>query len=85
MTTTYYMSITSDVRSMKDLDASGVGHAGTSSTAADIIELRSGNGTYVPSRDELLLAIEMFERWIMQGGLKQAGANLPPPASGSHS
>jgi len=77
MTTTYYASITSDVRTLND-----VSHAGTSSTAADIIELRIGNGSYVPSRTEALMACETFERWIIQGGLDQAGANLPPPAHG---
>ena len=73
MTTTYYASITSDVRTFKDVD-----HAGTSGTAADIIEIRIGNGTYVPTRMEALLAMEAFERWIVQGGLDQLGANLPP-------
>jgi hypothetical protein len=73
MTTTYYASITGDVRTFSDVD-----HAGTSSTAADIIEIRMGNGTYVPTRMEVLLACEKFERWIVQGGLDQLGANLPP-------
>jgi len=57
-----------------------VSHAGTSGTAADIIELRMGNGSYVPSRAEVLWALETFERWIVQGGLDQAGANMAPPA-----
>jgi hypothetical protein len=87
--TTYYASITNDVRSMKDLgapDDAGTtdGHVGTASTAADIIELRMGNGTYLPSREEVLLALLRFERWVVQGGLNQAGANLPIPASGTH-
>jgi hypothetical protein len=56
-----------------------VDHAGTSSTAADNIELRMGNGTYLPDRREVLMALERFERWIIQGGLDQAGANLPLP------
>ena len=73
MTDTYYASITADARTFKD-----VSHAGTSSTAADIIEIRMGNGTYVPTRMEVLWAMEVFERWIVQGGLDQLGANLPP-------
>lgn len=75
MTTTYYVSITSDVRKFLDADNSG-----TASTTTDIIELRMGNGTYAPSREECLLALRRFERWIVQGGLDQNGANLPLPA-----
>lgn len=75
MTTTYYASITSDVRTFGDVD-----NAGTSSTSTDIIELRMGNGTYAPSRQECYLALKKFQRWLEQGGLDQAGANLPTPA-----
>lgn len=78
MTTTYYASITADFRTLSD-----VSHAGTSATAGDVIELRMGNGTTVPSRSDVLWALETFERWIIQGGLDQAGANLPPPAHAS--
>ena len=77
MATQYYMSITDDVRTVRDVD-----HAGTSGTAADNYELRIGNGTYLPSQQEALLALEKFERWIVQGGLNQAGANLPASAAG---
>jgi hypothetical protein len=73
VTTTYYASITGDVRTFKDVD-----HASTSSTAADIIEIRMGNGTYVPTRMEVLWAMEVFERWLVQGGLDQLGANMSP-------
>lgn len=75
MTTTYYASITGVTSNFTDVDNSG-----TSSTAADIIELRMGNGTYAPDRREVLEALRRFERWLVQGGLDQAGANLPPPA-----
>ena len=34
--------------------------------------------TYVPTREEVFIAMEIFERWLMQGVLNQAGANLPP-------
>lgn len=75
MATTYYASFTSDVSTMHDPD-----HSGTSGTSGDIIELRMGNGTYVPTRFEVLKALELFERWIVQGGLDGAGVNLPPNA-----
>lgn len=74
MTTTYYMSITVSATDDKDVDNSG-----TSSTATDIIELRVGNGTYAPDRAETIKALKRFERWIMQGGLKGLGANIPLP------
>ena len=90
MTTTYYASVTNDVRRYVDFgaaDDAGTtdGHVGTSSTSTDILELRIGNGSYLPSRDEAVLFCRKAIRWLMQGGLNQAGANLPPPASGSHS
>jgi hypothetical protein len=74
MTTTYYVSITSDGDSIsRDPD-----NAGTSSTAADVFELRMGNGTTVPTQRQVLNVLECFERWIIQNGLDGAGANLPP-------
>ncbi len=91
MTTVYYASVTSDVRSMRDIDTIGNVGSGTTvaartgSTATDILEIRIGNATYVPSRDEVILFLQQIERWVMQGGLDQAGANLPPPAVGTHS
>jgi hypothetical protein len=78
LATTYYASITSDARTLsKDVD-----HAGTSSTAADVFEIRMGNGTYAPSRFEVLMAMEKFERWIVNGGLDGLGANLPVNTGG---
>ena len=74
MTTTYYASITVAPSLMQDVDNSG-----TSSTAGDIIELRMGNGTYAPTRAEVLKSLKRFERWLMEGGLNQAGANIPLP------
>jgi hypothetical protein len=74
MATTYYASIDTYAGEIFDVD-----HAGTASTAGDNIELRMGNGTYSPDRREVLLALKRFERWIIQGGLDQAGANLPVP------
>ena len=74
MAATYYASLNTAPDIFADVD-----HAGTSSTSADNIELRMGNGTYQPDRREVLLALKRFERWIIQGGLDQAGANLPVP------
>lgn len=74
MATTFYASVNGYTGLIQDVD-----HAGTSSTAGDIIELRMGNGTYSPDRREVLMALERLERWIIQGGLDQAGANLPLP------
>lgn len=74
MANTYYASVNTYPGYVTDVD-----NAGTSSTAGDNIELRIGNGTYAPDRREALLALARFERWIIQGGLDQAGANLPVP------
>lgn len=73
MTTSYYASVNDGDVHSKDVESSG-----TSSTAGDVIELRMGNGTYVPTQREVLNALERFERWIIQNGLKGVGANLPP-------
>lgn len=73
MATTFYASINTSPTNFTDVD-----HAGTSSTAGDDFEFRMGNGTTVPDRRSALLALERIERWIIQGGLNQAGANLPP-------
>lgn len=78
MTTTYYCSITTDPAAFTDVDNSG-----TTSTSTDIIELRMGNGTYAPNRMQVELALRRFERWLVQGGLDQAGANLPLPPTAS--
>lgn len=75
MAATYYASITTVPSSFTDVDNNG-----TASTAADIIELRMGNGTYAPTRHEVIDALRRFERWVIQGGLDQAGANVPLPS-----
>lgn len=74
MATIYYAFTTSDAGKTTDMD-----HAGTASTAADILELRMGNGVYSPDRRECLLFLQQVERWIRNGGLSSAGANLPQP------
>lgn len=73
MTATYYASIVADPGAMKDPTV------GTSSTSGDIIELRMGNGTYAPTRNEVIEALRVFERWVIQGGLSSAGVNVPLP------
>ena len=72
MTTTYYASYTIPQGTLADPD-----HAGTSSTSTDVIELRVGNGIYTPTRLEVLETLENIRRWVIQGGLDGAGANLP--------
>ena len=74
MATTYYASVTSDF----DTQAADPDNAGTSSTATDVIELRMGNGTTVPTQRQVLNFMERMERWIIQNGLDGLGANLPP-------
>lgn len=73
MATIYYASCNDG-----DVISSDVEHAGTSSTSGDVVELRMGNGTYVPTQRQVLNILERFERWIIQNGLDGAGANLPP-------
>ena len=74
MATTYYASVGPGVNTgnLYDLDS------GTSSTSADIIELRMGNGTYVPTQREVLEALVLFQRWLIQRGTDGLGTNLPP-------
>lgn len=74
MATTYYASVTSDF----DTLSANPDNVGTSSTAADVCELRMGNGTTVPTQRQVLNFMERMERWIQQNGLGGLGANLPP-------
>ncbi len=77
MAATYYFSVTVDP-SILDQNSTNM-NSGTASTATDIIELRMGNGTYAPDRAEVVKFLALAERWILQGGLNQAGANVPLP------
>jgi hypothetical protein len=66
----YYMSVTSDYDAIsKDPD-----NVGTSTSAADKIELRMDQTN---TQRQVLNALERFERWIIQNGLNGVGANLP--------
>lgn len=71
---------TVDYATVVDCDtvSADVAHAGTSDTATDLIGLRMGDGTNVPTLRQILNALEIFKRWIIQRGLDGAGANLPP-------
>lgn len=73
MATVYYATAVDCDTVSKD-----VAHAGTSDTATDLVGLRMGDGTNVPTQRQVLNALEIFKRWIMQSGLDGAGANLPP-------
>lgn len=72
MATTYYVSANDFDTVSKD-----PANAGTSSTATDIIELRMGDGTTVPTQRQVVNALDIFKRWLIKDGLG-AGANLPP-------
>lgn len=66
----FYCSINPGLDGMRD-----VANAGTSSTATDKVELRMDQTAV--TRLDVLKALKVFERWIIQGGLNGAGANLP--------
>lgn len=78
MATQFFASITVQPGNFADVD-----HSGTASTATDSFEFRMGNGTYTPNRQECIRALETFKRWLIQGGLNSAGANLPLPPTAS--
>ena len=61
-----------------DTYAKDVASAGTSDTSTNLIGLRMGDGTNVPTLRQVENALMIFKRWLIQGGLDQAGANLPP-------
>ena len=72
MAAQYYMSSNGG-----DVISADPDHVGTSSTAADLVELRIGDGTTIPTQRRVLNIMEQFERWIIQNGLNGLGANLP--------
>lgn len=61
-------------------------HSGTSSSSSDFIELRmqvqtgADVATGLTKRD-VIMAMEVFERWIIEGGLTGNGTNVPYAAS----
>lgn len=68
----YFMSVNPGLGASQMRD---VENSGTSSTAGDKIELRMDQSAV--TRMDVIHALETFKRWIIQGGLKGAGANLP--------
>lgn len=75
MATQFYMSSNDGDSITHDPD-----HAGTSSTATDLVELRIGDGTTVPTQRQVLNIMEQFQRWIIQNGRDGVDADgvLPP-------
>ncbi len=81
--TNYFVSIPFRRLVRDDFDNSGT-HSGTSSTATDFIELRmmkytTGTTATGLTRQDVMIALEVFERWIKEGGLISDGTNLPIP------
>ena len=70
--TTNYISITSDCRTIGDMD-----HNGTSSTSTDILELRFGTSTYNPTIMEVMAGLLKMQRWLEQRGLDGNGTGVP--------
>ena len=69
----YFMSVTD--RAAGDTISKDPDNVGTSTSASDKIELRMDQTC---TQRQVLNAMELFERWIIQNGLDGLGANLPP-------
>ena len=61
-----------------DTVAKDPAHVGTSSTSTDLIELRVGDGTTIPTYRQVFNFMEMVRRFYIESGVNGAGANLPP-------
>jgi hypothetical protein len=82
MASVFFISNTSDFDTIsRDPD-----HVSTDTTTgwqtadpqtADVMALRMGNSTTVPTQRQVLNFLEICERWIRKNGLG-SGANLPP-------
>ena len=77
MATTYFVGINVDPSSF-DQSAANL-TVGTTTTATCVLELRMNSSTVALDRAQVLKGLEMFHRWVVQGGVNQAGANLPLP------
>ena len=77
MATTFFVGINVDPASA-DQSATNL-TVGTTTTATCILELRMNSSTVAIDRAQVLEGLEMFKRWVIQGGVNQAGANLPLP------
>lgn len=71
--TTYYMSFNDG-----DIFSAEPEHAGTSSTATDLIEVRMGTAGSNVTHRQVINALRRGIRWMIQAGVNGAGANLPP-------
>ena len=83
MANVFFMSVTSDPDTIsKDPDHVSTDAAFTAATVdpqpSDIVALRMGNATFVPTQRQVLVCLERMERWIIQNGLDGLGANLSP-------
>lgn len=80
MSTDYFVSIPKRRLLSSDMDDSKY-TSGTSSTATDYIELRmqtdTGSGATGVTRKDVIMALEAFKRWVLQGGLLRDGTNIP--------
>ena len=77
MATTFFVGINVDPSSFDQSSTNLT--VGTTTTSTCIMELRMNSSTVALDRPQVLKGLEMFHRWVMQGGLNQAGANLPLP------
>ena len=66
----YFMSTTNEY----DLLSKAPDNVGTSSTAADKVELRFDQAL---TGRQVINTMKRFERWLIQNGLNNAGASLP--------
>lgn len=72
----YFVSVVGvDQTNMLDQTTANM-HNGTASTAGDKIELRFDQTT---TRFQVIKALELFERWLKNGGATGAGANMGAP------
>lgn len=80
MATDHFVSIPKRELPGGVLDNSAL-HSGTSSTAADFIELRwqsnDGSDPTGVTKKDILVALEVFERFIIEGGIVSDGTDVP--------
>lgn len=77
MATTFFVGINVDPSSFDQSSTNLT--VGTTTTSTCIMELRMNSSTVALDRPQVLKGLETIKRWVMQGGLNQAGANLPLP------
>ena len=77
MATTFFVGINVDPGSLDQSTTNLT--VGTATTATCVLELRMNSSTVALTRHQVMMGLEMFKRWVEQGGVNQAGANLPLP------